>query len=419
MGSRAAALIDEVSDAVCVLRRAVRVVAPGSISGEEAVALVDLLAEAERIVASGVARLTPRVMETGAFAKTGHACGADWLAAASGSSAGAARSRLAAAERAAAEPALAQTLRDGQLSAPELKVLSEIALSAPDSLPELVEMAVGESSHKELADAASRAKCAARSNESARQRRARVRAARHFDWHQDEHGGIRGQFLCDEVAWARVGPRLEARAKARWKEAGSVEGESLSAHRLDAFLELLGTAQTEEGGTTAHALVIVDADALRRGSLRRGDICEIEGVGPVSLEMATELLGEASAQFVITSGRNVASVTSTTRAIPARLAAALVVRDRTCVVPGCGKRLGLETDHADVDFAQGGATELGNLVRLCPAHHDMKTNGGWRILGGPARWRWLPPEKPPTAGRIARTRRLAAARAKGYRPRRT
>jgi len=135
--------------------------------------------------------------------------------------------------------------------------------------------------------------------------------------------------------------------------------------------------------------------------------------------MATELLGEASAQFVITSGRNVASVTSTTRAIPTRLAAALVVRDRTCVVPGCGKRLGLETDHADVDFAQGGATVLGNLVRLCPAHHDMKTNGGWRILGGPARWRWLPPEKPPTAGRIGRTRRLAAARAKAYRPRRT
>ena len=240
-GSRATALIDDVAGAVRTLRRAVRVVAPGSISGDEAVALVDLLAEAERIVASGVARLTPRVMETGAFARTGHASGADWLAAASGSSAGAARSRLAAAGRAAAEPELARTLRDGQLSTPELKVLSDVALSAPDALTELVEMAVGDSSHKELSDAASRARCAERSNESARQRRARVRAARHFNWHQDEHGGIRGEFLCDEVAWSRVAPGLEARAKARWKEAGSLEGESLSSHRLDAFLELLGT----------------------------------------------------------------------------------------------------------------------------------------------------------------------------------
>jgi hypothetical protein len=298
--------------------------------------------------------------------------------------------------------------------------MSDAALSAPNSRPELVEMAVGESSHKELADAASRAKCAARSNESARQRRARVRAARHFDWHQDEHGGIRGEFLCDEVAWSRVGPRLEARAKARWKEAGSVEGESLSAHRLDAFLELLGPGSDNVPQVgQAHALVIVDAAALRRGSLRRGDTCEIEGVGPVSLEMATELLGEATAQFVITSGRDVTAVTSSTRSIPSRVGAALVVRDRTCVVPGCGKRLGLETDHADVDFAQGGKTDLGNLVRLCPAHHDMKTNGGWRVVGGPGRWRWLPPEHPPTAGRIARTRKVAVARAKAYRPRRT
>src|ERR1700735_289130 len=95
--SGVAALIDEISSAVCTLRRAVGVIAPASISGDEAVALVDLFTEAERIVASRTARLTPRVMETGAFAKTGHASGADWLAAASGSSTGAARSRLAAA----------------------------------------------------------------------------------------------------------------------------------------------------------------------------------------------------------------------------------------------------------------------------------------------------------------------------------
>jgi hypothetical protein len=302
-------------------------------------------------------------------------------------------------------------------------VLSDVAMSAPDSLPELVDMAVGESSHKELADAANRAKCAARSNESARRRRHRVRAARRFDWHQDGHGGIRGEFLCDEVAWSRAAPILEARAKSRWKEAGSVEGESLSTHRVGSFLELLGASRSSAGGAdtvrAAQALVIVDAAALRRGSLRRGDTCEIEGVGPVSLEMAAELLGEATAQFVITSGRDIASLTSTSRSIPSRVSAALAVRDRTCVVPGCGKRLGLETDHADVDFAQGGATDLGNLVRLCPGHHDMKTNGGWRIVGGPGRWRWLPPEKPPTAGRITRTRRLAVARAKTYRPRRT
>jgi hypothetical protein len=183
-------------------------------------------------------------------------------------------------------------------------------------------------------------------------------------------------------------------------------------------MELMaGTGAATEGGT--HALVLVDEAALRRGSLSPRDTCEIGGIGPVSLEAVTDLLGDATAQFVIKSGRDVSMVTSSTRAIPRQVAAALVVRDRTCVVPGCGKRLFLETDHSDVDYADGGPTSLGNLVRLCPAHHDMKTNGGWRILGGPGRWRWMPPARPPTAGRIARRRRLTAARAKVSRPMRS
>ena len=409
-------LIDTLAGALNCVRRVVGSVHPGAISGEEAREFVDLLAETERVVASGVARLTPRVIETGAYAKAGHASGPDWLAAVSGSSAGVARSRLAAAERAAIEPQLADPLREGRLSTPELKVLSEAAAAAPDSLAELVELAMGESSHKELSDAAARAKCAARNAESARLRRARVHASRHFNWHQDEHGGIRGEFLCDEVAWARVAPGLEAEANARWRAAGSDGGESLAAHRLEALLAMLGGNGKGARAGGAHALLLVDAAALRRGRLARGDTCEIDGIGPVSLEAATELLGEASAQFVIKSGRDVSTVTSSTRAVPQRTAAALIVRDRTCVVPGCGKRLSLETDHSDVDYADGGPTALANLVRLCPAHHDMKTNGGWKIVGAHGRWKWVPPQKPPTAGRIARRRRLSAARAKAYRP---
>jgi hypothetical protein len=410
-----ATALGELKDSLRAIRRVVGSVDPTEISGEQARELVEVLTEAERVVASGVARLTPRVIETGAYAKSGHASGPDWLAAASGSSSGSARSRLAAAERAAVEPELAGPLREGRLSTPELKVLSQAAIAAPDSLPELVGLAVGESSLKELSDAAARAKCAARSKESARLRRARVHASRHFTWHQDEHGGIRGEFLCDEVAWARVVPGLEAQAKDRWRAAGSDDGESLAAHRLDALIEILegGGAGGEAG---VHALVVVDAAALQRGRLNPGETCEIEGIGPVSLDALTELLGDATAQFVIKSGRDVSTVTSSTRAIPKRTSAALVVRDRTCVVPGCGKRLSLETDHSDVDYADGGPTSLANLARLCPGHHDMKTNGGWKIVRAHGRWKWVPPARPPTAGRIARTRRLAATRAKAFKP---
>jgi hypothetical protein len=129
------------------------------------------------------------------------------------------------------------------------------------------------------------------------------------------------------------------------------------------------------------------------------------------LAAATELLDEATVQFLIKSGQDIKTVTSTTRRVPQRTTMALLARDRTCVVPGCGKRLGLEGDHCDVDYKDDGPTTLSNMVRLCPAHHAMKTYGGWKIKGQPGNWRWVPPEEPPTARRIERTRRVTTARA--------
>ena len=81
-----------------------------------------------------------------------------------------------------------------------------------------------------------------RSREDERLRRARVHTNRHFRWGQDENGGVRGGFFCDEVEFARIAPRLEAEAKRRWKAAGNGDGtgDSLEAHRLDAFIDLMG-----------------------------------------------------------------------------------------------------------------------------------------------------------------------------------
>jgi hypothetical protein len=99
------------------------------------------------------------------------------------------------------------------------------------------------------------------------------------------------------------------------------------------------------------------------------------------------------------------------------------VRDRTCCIKNCGKRLGLERDHVHIDYADDGPTELDNLVRLCPEHHALKTHGGWRIEGKPGNWKWIAPEHPKSAGAISRARKLAAAKAKATKdrnkPRRT
>ncbi len=399
------------------LQRLVHGAAPRSASGDQARRVVALFAQAERAAASGIALFSPVVLETGSYAKAGHGSAADWLGAVSGSSAAVAKARLAAAGRAAADPALTGALHEADLSAPQLKLVSETAAVADGAAGTLLELAGNGASHQELSDAAARLRAAARSRQSEHARRARVQQCRHVRWHQRPEGGIAGGFLCDEVAWARIAPRLEADARRRWKAAG--QREPLDAHRLDAFLELLAGSgggggaggSGAGGGARPHTLVIVDAEALRRGSVGNGELCEVEGIGPVSVDAATELLGEGGLQLLVRDGIDIRTVTGTTRTLPQRMAAALMVRDRTCCVEGCGKRHGLEADHCTVDFSAGGPTSLDNLARLCPEHHDLKTYGGWRLEGGPGHWRWIAPAHPKSARYIAGARKLAAAKA--------
>jgi hypothetical protein len=231
------------------------------------------------------------------------------------------------------------------------------------------------------------------------------------------------------VEFARVAPRLEAEAKRRWKAAGNANGngDSLEAHRLDAFIDLLsgsggfGCSDGDGDGpnhgrgprpAAPRTLIIVNAESLRRGTTEGDELCEIEGIGPVSVAAATELLSEGGFQYLVKEGFDIKAVTKSTRVIANCIDMALIVRDRVCARPGCAKRFGLETDHREVDYGDDGPSELDNLVRLCPECHRLKTDGGWRLEGRPGAWEWVAPAKPPSAQQMARARKVAVAKAK-------
>jgi hypothetical protein len=272
-----------------------------------------------------------------------------------------------------ASPDVAEAVHKGHLSPAQLKIVTDTFGAGPEAPGELLSLVDGHASLQELSDAATRKRAEARSKECDRARQARVHADRQLRWHQAEGGGIKGEFFCDEVAWARVDRVLEAESRARRKADGATSGESLEAHRLDAFIDLMaGSAKSgaeTRSGARDRAIVVIDAQALRRGTTGTDELCEIEGIGPVSVEAATELIGEAGLQFVIKEGIDVRTVTGTTRGIRDRINTALLVRDRKCVVPICGKRLGLERDHYRIDYIDDGPTELANLNVLEPAPH--------------------------------------------------
>jgi len=429
-----AALRADLTQAVQLIRGVIAHPVPGALSGRAAQDFVTLFSEAERAAASGVALYAPRVVERGEYAKDGHGSAADWLGKLSGSSSGAAKGRLAAAARAAQNPLLSEALHDGELSSAQLGLVTATLGEVPDAAGDLLKLVDEGASHKELFDAATQLRAASRSREDERLRRARVHTNRHFRWRQDDNGGIRGGFFCDEVEFARVAPRLEAAAKRRWKAAGNGNGngDSLEAHRLDAFIDLLsgsggfGSGSDDGDGdgdghgrghgprpAAPRTLIIVNAESLRRGTTEGDELCEIEGIGPVSVAAATELLSEGGFQYLVKEGFDIKTVTKSTRVIANCIDMALIVRDRVCARPGCAKRCGLETDHRQVDYGDNGPSELDNLVRLCPACHRLKTDGGWRLQGRPGAWEWVAPANAPSAQQMARARKVAVAKAKG------
>ena len=145
---------------------------------------------------------------------------------------------------------------------------------------------------------------------------------------------------------------------------------------LDTDLDLGSADDLITAAPPATVIVRVDLSALRRGRALPGELCELDGQGPVPVTVAQSLLDDAFLSLVFTEAGDIRSVAHRGRTINAHLRTALVFRDRCCVVPGCRVAYGLEIDHVEpLEF--GGDTRLDNLALLCRHHHRMKTYDGW------------------------------------------
>ena len=149
---------------------------------------------------------------------------------------------------------------------------------------------------------------------------------------------------------------------------------------------------------TCTTIVVVDIEALLRGEALPGERCEIDGQGPIPVPMARDLANDSFLAVLFHRAGDIRAVSHRGRTINAALRTALVYRDRTCVVPGCGVTKGLEIDHV-IPFAEGGPTELDNLALLCYDHHHKKTYEGWVLtrtsVGDQGRATWTFEPQPP------------------------
>jgi hypothetical protein len=382
-------------DLEAALSRMVHDLEPSLLRGDDAKILVGFFSRLERMALAGKALCAHRVSLTGVFEQEGHRHAGEWLAAQTGEPLGGALSLLEAAENLSKLPEAEEAFRSGELSAAQARELAGAAVMDPSVTKELLETARAEG-FENLRRRCNQLKAAKVSKEDEDAQTRRVHAQRRLRAWTEQDGTFRLDARLTKQAGARLFAGLKDEADKIFEDARrSGAKERPEAYLADALVALVTRSSKDEAGTSrpkALAHLRVDITALRRGNTAPGEICEIEGVGPVSVATARELLGDSIAKLLITSATDVYSICNLGRAVPARLYSALVERDRCCVVPGCSSTRNLEIDHRLVPFAQGGATELANLARLCHYHHFLKTHDGYCLEGGPGAWIWVHPD---------------------------
>lgn len=382
-------MLTSFSTAVSALRAAVSALSPATLSGTDAMALVDLASEVERLGAATRTLAAARVAQTGEWEASGvHRTPASWLASRTGGTVGAAIEDLRTAARLDGLPATREALASGTLSTAAASAISRAAAADPGAEDALL-AAARTVPFARLRERCDQVEAAAVADEDRDERHRRTRYLRR---RSDADGAFLIEARLPMIEGAAIWSVLCARAdqlQTAARKAGRPEEHE--AFRADALVELAGAAP---GTRRASVTILIDKDALERGHTVAGETCKVVNAGPITVRTAAAMVAEGAVRAVMTDGADVTRVVSFGRRIPAQVKAALTVRDPVCIVPGCGQSAHLEIDHTPA-FHESGRTMLAELDPLCWYHHDLKTRLGFVVGGGPGGWTFTAPARGP------------------------
>ena len=152
------------------------------------------------------------------------------------------------------------------------------------------------------------------------------------------------------------------------------------ARLADALLDLTTASDPQPATVVVHA----GAEALLGREPKRGPwLAETETGQRLCSAAVRRLACDGRIEWLLESHGRSVGIGRRGRTVPGAIGRLLRHRDRTCRFPGCERKRWLHAHHL-VHWADGGATNLDNLVLLCHFHHRLIHEGGWRTSGHPA-----------------------------------
>ena len=374
-------------------------------SGEDCAVLAEELAAVEKVCAAARVRAAARAGTCGAHRERGYADVSDWMARATGSTAGSAKAALETAAALQSQPGAKAALDAGELSFAQARELVKTEVAVPGSTADLLDVAKS-GSLRTLKDEA---------------RDRRLRAVDPEELHALQHarmyhrhwttalGTIRYEGELPPEYGVSFTNRLDAETDRLWLKAHQAAGQHVfpnaasgssdddpagigvggcngtgaaeirrSALAAQAFLQMIDNGGGKGKANQADLVIVCDLQAYRRGHVLDGEPCHIIGGGPIPVSLAKEIGKDAFLKAVLHTGTEIHTVAHFGRRYPAVLRTALDLgapprfNGNVCAAPGCGRRYHLQKDHVD-PVANGGETSYANNQPLCPPDHRVKT----------------------------------------------
>ncbi|MEV6643572.1 DUF222 domain-containing protein [Amycolatopsis sp. NPDC051371] len=284
----------------------------------------------------------------------------------------------------AVAPAAGAAALDGRLSTPMIDTIVGVMTQVPpehrDEAEQHLLTFASEAGHKQVAALGTRILAHLDPDGAAPEETEPATPSRELSLRRKRTGVWELQGRFDDETGTRASALLDSLAQRRTTDEGP-DLRSPQERYGDAFSDAIDLALNSpelpmQAGERAHVMVAVSLQDLKSGVGRAilGDLGTMSAaearIYACDCKLIPAVLGTKSEPLDLGHQR---------RLISTPLRHALYLRDRGCAFPGCHRPPRHCQGHHIRHWADGGPTELGNLVLMCAHHHRLLHRSGWQV----------------------------------------